>query len=100
MLFDFLVALLSMYFDIFFCFGVLNEGAQLFKDTVVVVHGDFLELTFKLVFSDGVLSIIRVVQNFLLPDLHDGPLDDPSIGEHLDLLNFIALNVLVSLRVQ
>ena len=89
-----------MYFNIFFCFGVLNEGAQLFKDPVVVVHGDFLKLTFKFVFSDGILSIVSKVQNLLLSDLHDGPLNSSSIREHLDLLNFIALNVLVGLRVQ
>ena len=89
-----------MYFNIFFCFGVLNEGAQLFKDPVVVVHGDFLKLTFKFVSSDGVLSIVSVVQNLLLPDLHDGPLNSSSIREHLALLTFIALNVLVGLRVQ
>ena len=44
-----------MYLDICFCLGVLNEGAQLFEDPVVVVHGDFLVLTFKLVSSDGIL---------------------------------------------
>jgi len=44
-----------VYLDIFFCLGVLNEGAQLFKDPVVVVYGDFLVLTFKLVSSDGIL---------------------------------------------
>ena len=54
-LFDFLVALLPVYLDICFCLGVLNEGAQLFKDPVVVVHGDFLVLTFKFVSSDGIL---------------------------------------------
>ena len=58
---NFLKIFLSMFFCKCFCLRVLNEGAQLIKDPVVVVHCNFFVLTFELIISDGVLFIVGIV---------------------------------------
>jgi hypothetical protein len=97
---NFLKELLSSCLCKRFCFRVLNEDAQLFKDPVVVVHCDFFILTFEIVLSDGIFFTVSVVQYLLLPDLHYCPHYSPSVSEQYDFVDFIALNVEISLWIQ
>ena len=94
---NFLEALLSSGLGKCFRFGVLNQNAQLFKDPVMVVHCDFLILTFEIVLSDGIFFTESVVEYLLLPDFHNCPFYSPSICEHFDFVDFISLNVEISL---
>jgi hypothetical protein len=66
----------------------------------VVVQGDSLVLALDLISPEWVVPIVGVVQYLLLPDLHDCPLDITGVGQHLDLLDFAALDVEISLRIQ
>ena len=60
-LFNFLKTCLSMFFCKCFGLRVLNEGAQLIKDPVMVVHCNFFVLIFELIIFDGIFFIVSVV---------------------------------------
>ena len=89
-----------MGFDKCFRFGVLNQDAQLFKDPVVIVHGYSFMLSLDVTSSNVVFQIEGVVQYLLLPDLHDSPLYSPRTCQHFNFVDFIALNVLIRVRIE
>ena len=66
----------------------------------MVVQGYSLVLARDLISPEWVIPIVGVVQYLLLPDLHECPLDITGVGQHLDLLDFTALDVEISLRIQ
>ncbi|MFN7881242.1 MAG: hypothetical protein ACK5NI_02065, partial [bacterium] len=98
-LLNFLEALLSLFFEKCFCFRILDQDAELFENPIAIVHCDFLILRIEIVPSDGIFYIVSVVQYLLMPDLHDCPFHSPSVSEHFDFVDFIALNVEISLQI-